>query len=355
MKSFLQYQFLSNSIQSYLIVLAVIFLVFLFKKYLSRYLAVIIFKCLQRTSISLKKEKFVALVVKPIEFFLLVMVSYIAFDNLHYPKYLSFQIFNFKAQQVLECLVNTTLVVIFIWMCLRIIDFIAILLEEKANHTKDNTDNQLVIFFKDFFKAILVIIGVLLILKFGFSRDVTSLLTGLSIVGAAIALATRESLENLIASFIIFFDKPFTIGDVVKVQSFTGTVEKIGLRSTRLRTESKTYVSVPNKQMVDSIIDNLSLRTLRKGELKLDFAINTSVQNLQLYQQQLNSFLASQIKVIKYEILLMDTGKDAHHIQVDYFTDIETSIDEFNLVKQTINYKAISVAEDLNLQFYTTT
>ncbi|MFY8089643.1 MAG: mechanosensitive ion channel family protein [Chitinophagaceae bacterium] len=355
MKSFLQYQFLSNSIQSYLIVLAVIFLVFLFKKYLSRYLAVIIFKCLQRTSISLKKEKFVALVVKPIEFFLLVMVSYIAFDNLHYPKYLSFQIFNFKAQQVLECLVNTTLVVIFIWMCLRIIDFIAILLEEKANHTKDNTDNQLVIFFKDFFKAILVIIGVLLILKFGFSRDVTSLLTGLSIVGAAIALATRESLENLIASFIIFFDKPFTIGDVVKVQSFTGTVEKIGLRSTRLRTESKTYVSVPNKQMVDSIIDNLSLRTLRKGELKLDFAINTSVQNLQLYQQQLNSFLASQIKIIKYEILLMDTGKDAHHIQVDYFTDIETSIDEFNLVKQTINYKAISVAEDLNLQFYTTT
>jgi MscS family membrane protein len=355
MKSFLQYQFLSNSIQSYLIVLAVIFLVFLFKKYLSRYLAVIIFKCLQRTSISLKKEKFVALVVKPIEFFLLVMVSYIAFDNLHYPKYLSFQIFNFKAQQVLECLVNTTLVVIFIWMCLRIIDFIAILLEEKANHTKDNTDNQLVIFFKDFFKAILVIIGVLLILKFGFSRDVTSLLTGLSIVGAAIALATRESLENLIASFIIFFDKPFTIGDVVKVQSFTGTVEKIGLRSTRLRTESKTYVSVPNKQMVDSIIDNLSLRTLRKGELKLDFAINTSVQNLQLYQQQLNSFLASQVKVIKYEILLMDTGKDAHHIQVDYFTDIETSIDEFNLLKQTINYKAISVAEDLNLQFYTTT
>jgi MscS family membrane protein len=240
-------------------------------------------------------------------------------------------------------------------MCLRIIDFIAILLEEKANHTKDNTDNQLVIFFKDFFKAILVIIGVLLILKFGFSRDVTSLLTGLSIVGAAIALATRESLENLIASFIIFFDKPFTIGDVVKVQSFTGTVEKIGLRSTRLRTESKTYVSVPNKQMVDSIIDNLSLRTLRKGELKLDFAINTSVQNLQLYQQQLNSFLASQVKVIKYEILLMDTGKDAHHIQVDYFTDIETSIDEFNLLKQTINYKAISVAEDLNLQFYTTT
>ena len=53
------------------------------------------------------------------------------------------------------------------------------------------------------------------------------------------------------------------------MQNFTGTVEKIGLRSTRIRTENKTYISVPNKQMVDSIIDNISLRTQRKGGIKI--------------------------------------------------------------------------------------
>jgi MscS family membrane protein len=89
-----------------------------------------------------------------------------------------------------------------------------------------------------------------MILHFAFNLDVGSFLTGLSIVGAAVALSLRESLENLIASFVIFFDKPFTTGDVVKVQGITGTVEKIGLRSTRIRTEQKTYVTVPNKQMV---------------------------------------------------------------------------------------------------------
>ncbi|MFY8129244.1 MAG: mechanosensitive ion channel family protein [Chitinophagaceae bacterium] len=352
MKSFLQYQFFSNTVQSYLIVLLVILFVYIFKQYLSRYIAILIFKCLQRTSIILKKEKFVALVVRPIELFLLIMISYIAFDNLHYPKELSFQVFHFKAQQILECIVNTLLVSIFIWMCLRIIDFIALLLEEKANQTKDNTDNQLIIFFKDFFKIILILIGILLALKFGFNRDITSLLTGLSIVGAAIALATRESLENLIASFIIFFDKPFTLGDVVKVQTFTGTVEKIGLRSTRIRTDAKTYVSVPNKQMVDSIIDNLSLRTLRKGELKLDFVIHTTAQSLQQYQQALNDYLSKQPKIIKHEVLLVDTGKNAHHLQVDYFTEIETSLDEFNLIKQNINYEAILLAQHLQLEFY---
>ena len=109
---------------------------------------------------------------------------------------------------------------------------------------------------------ILVIIGILLVLRFSFNKEIGNLLTGLSLVGAAIALATRESMENLIASFIIFFDKPFITGDLVKVNNLTGNIEKIGLRSTRIRTLEKTYISVPNKQMVDTIVDNMTNMTI---------------------------------------------------------------------------------------------
>ncbi|MEI9958567.1 MAG: mechanosensitive ion channel domain-containing protein [Ferruginibacter sp.] len=59
-------------------------------------------------------------------------------------------------------------------------------------------------------------------------------------------------MENLIASFIIFFDKPFTAGDTLTANNISGTVEKIGLRSTRIRTADKTLVTIPNKLMVDS-------------------------------------------------------------------------------------------------------
>ena len=103
----------------------------------------------------------------------------------------------------------------------------------------------------------------------------TAILASLGLAGAAFALAAKESIENLIASFVIFFDKPFTAGDVLKVNNISGTVEKIGLRSTRIRTDQKTYVTVPNKQMVDSIVDNLSLRTQRKGELRLELSLST--------------------------------------------------------------------------------
>ena len=91
------------------------------------------------------------------------------------------------------------------------------ILEGKTKNTADLADDQLVVFFRDFFKVVVVIIGILMFTKFVFNFNISNLITGLSIVTAAIALATRESLENLIASFIIFFDKPFTLGDLVKV------------------------------------------------------------------------------------------------------------------------------------------
>ena len=180
------------------------------------------------------------------------------------------------SKELLHSIGSLVLIVSFIWFFCECIDFISIILHIKANRTHDSTDNQLIVFFKDFFKVILCIIGLLMILKFTFGYKIGNLLTGLSLVGAAIALALRESLENLIASFIIFFDKPFSMGDSVKVHNFTGTVEKIGLRSTRIRTEQKTFITVPNKQMVDSILDNLSQRTQRKGELRLEVGLLTS-------------------------------------------------------------------------------
>ena len=79
-------------------------------------------------------------------------------------------------------------------------------------------------------------------------------------------MSARESLENLIASFIIFFDKPFETGDTVKIKEFVGVVERIGLRSTRIRTFDKSLVAVPNKQMVDNILDNWSKRHSAKNE-----------------------------------------------------------------------------------------
>jgi MscS family membrane protein len=89
-----------------------------------------------------------------------------------------------------------TIIVSFIWLILRITDFIAAALAEKASLTADTKDNQLIVFFRDFLKAIIVIIAILMIVKACFNQPLGHLLTGLSIVGAALALSAKESLET---------------------------------------------------------------------------------------------------------------------------------------------------------------
>ena len=63
---------------------------------------------------------------------------------------------------------------------------------------------------------------------------------------------SKESLENLLGSFTIFLDKPFTVGDIVTVGIVTGTIEKVGFRSTRIKTFDRSIVTVPNKKMIDA-------------------------------------------------------------------------------------------------------
>src|SRR5688572_3314717 len=304
MNDFLDQVWMGNTVRNYLIVAGIILFVLLLRRYISRYVALLLFTAVHSIWNNVDKHSFVSLVVRPLGFFLMVLISIISLYKLKFPEPLDAVIYKYTLMQVVHCIGTIILIVSFIGLLLRIIDFIAIILEKKANLTVDQSDNQLITFFKDFFKVILVIIGIIMIIRFAFDKNIGSLLTGLSIVGAAIALALRESLENLIASFIIFFDKPFTIGDLVKVQNIAGNVERIGLRSTRIRTADKSYVTVPNKQMVDSILDNVSLRTQLRGALELNMHVHTPTAKAEQLLQDVRGFLKEQEDVQAFTVAL---------------------------------------------------
>jgi MscS family membrane protein len=101
--------------------------------------------------------------------------------------------------------------------------------------------------------------GVVVALKY-FGFDPTAALAGLGIGGIAIALAAQKTLENVIGGFSLVFDKAIRVGDFLKVGQTTGTVEYVGLRSTRIRTLDRTIVTVPNGQMASINIETMSQR-----------------------------------------------------------------------------------------------
>jgi small conductance mechanosensitive channel len=99
--------------------------------------------------------------------------------------------------------------------------------------------------------------------------NVAAALAGLGVAGIAIGFAAQDLLSNIIAGFVIFLDKPFEVGDLIRVQEHYGSVMNITLRSTRIRTRQNTYVVVPNKRIIDEVVVNHS----KHGETRVDVPV----------------------------------------------------------------------------------
>lgn len=338
-----------NTVQSYLWTLGVIFFVILLNRLISKYFARLVFRLFRRRLTVHHSETFIDLIVHPLGIFLVISVSIIAFYKLTFPPALNVTLYKYPLQQVLLSVAIAIQILTFTWLLLRVIDFIATILEHKANETPSPGDNQLIVFFRDFIKVIIAAIGIMLMLNQAFNYDVSSLLTGLSIVGAAIALAFRESLENLIASFVIFFDRPFTAGDFVKVQNVAGVVERIGLRSTRVRTADKSYVTVPNKQMVDSILDNISRRSQMRGEINLFLHLNTPNGKLNELLGEIRRFLSTVPEIQTQTVLFNEIRAQAYGVFIEFFTP-PLEWKKFTDIKQQVNFHILQTMDQLEIR-----
>jgi len=335
---FLDQVYFDNSVRSYIAVCTTILIAFILKRIISKYATSLLFKLFKQKSGKLDKREFDSLIVSPVERILFVLISIFSIDRLNFPQALTFTIHKVTSQEIVESLASAIIIICFVSLVIRFIDFLVLLIKHKTSKVNTPGEYQLLFFFKDFIRVIIIIIGIVFILKFSFGLDIGNLLTGLSIVGAALALSARESLENLIASFIIFFDKPFETGDLVKVNNFSGTVERIGLRSTRLRTVEKSMVTVPNKQMVDSILDNWSMRDVVRNEIKTYLSPHTSSEDLEKVIAGIKEILLSKKeRVQSYSVYLQEINNDNAIIMIIYFTKFDMIVDDLSQLRQEIN------------------
>ncbi len=109
--------------------------------------------------------------------------------------------------------------------------------------------------------VVAVVLGFLVALRY-FGADPTAALAGLGIGGIAVALAAQKTLENVIGGLSLIFDKAVRVGDFLKVGDAYGTVDSIGLRSTRIRTLDRTILTVPNGQIANVSLETFSARDM---------------------------------------------------------------------------------------------
>lgn len=119
--------------------------------------------------------------------------------------------------------------------------------------------------------------------------NVTAALAGMGVAGIAVGFAAQDSLANSIAGFLIFWDKPFKVGDFVQVQGEYGEVTEITLRTTRIRTRNNTYVVMPNKEIIDDVLVNHSMY----GETRVDIPIGIA------YKESVDDARASLLEAVE--------------------------------------------------------
>lgn len=166
------------------------------------------------------------------------------------------------------------------YVILKMVDLLIGLWRHKSAATQDKIfADQLLPLVSKAMKALIIIIAVLLTAD-NLNIKIGSALAGLSIGGLALGLAAQDTVANLFGAVAVFLDKPFNIGDRIKVLSVEGTVESIGLRSTRVRNGDGHHVTIPNKLMGNEIITNITRRPTIRTEMNIGLTYDTPVEKV---------------------------------------------------------------------------
>jgi MscS family membrane protein len=145
-------------------------------------------------------------------------------------------------------------------------------------------------FLRSGINAVVMFVGLLVLLHY-FGFNPTTVLAGLGVGGIAIALAAQKTLENVIAGISLISDRAIRVGDFLKVGDTLGNVHDIGLRSTRIRTLDRTMVNMPNGQIANASLENLSLRDQFWFHHTLRLTYETTVTQLRFILAEVTGFL----------------------------------------------------------------
>ncbi len=267
----LHQEFYGNSILNWAIAVGILILSFVVVKMLYWIFSNVIRRLTSKTKTNLD-DVLINKLEKPLTYLILILGYWI---SIHY------LVFKEEVEIVLENAAYFLLVVDVTAILSRIVDaLISEVILPITEKSESSFDNQLIPVIQKGVRSIIWVLGIIIGLdNIGF--DITAMIAGLGIGGLALALAAQDSVKNIFAGIMIFLDKPFRIKDRIQVDGFDGTVEEVGLRSTRLRTLEGRIVTIPNSRFTDNSVTNVTSQPTLKIKLNLGLTYDTDEVQMQ--------------------------------------------------------------------------
>jgi MscS family membrane protein len=242
-------------------------------------------------------------------------------------------------------------IIILTFLFLNVSDILIQYGKKITEKTESKLDDQLIPIADKLLKGLVIFIGLIQILHL-LNVNVTALIAGISIGGLAVALAAQDTIKNLFGSLTIFLDKPFQIGDVIKFSEGEGTVEKVGVRSSRIRTFWNSLIYVPNSILADSIVDNYGLRNYRRFKMMIGVKYDTPPELIELFVEGLRDIIQKHPASRKdfIEVHLHEMNSSSLDILLYTFFAVSTYTEELT-ARHEILVQLLKLGKSLGVEF----
>lgn len=308
MKDYLQQIWMGNSVQLYAIVLGEIIIVWVLYRLFRKFIFSLLKKFANRTP-SQVDDALVAAAEKFIIPYIYLAINYGIIEQLN---------FTLHAEHILKVVIAVITAYYFVRFINHAIHLSVLLYMERKHESAERISHLSGILIV--VKALVWIIGILMLIE-NLGYNITTVITGLGIGGIAIALAAQNILTDLFSYFVIFFDKPFEIGDAISVNNISGTVEHIGIKTSHIRSVSGEQLIMPNTELVKSTIKN-SKRLQRRGIIfKINVRYDTSEQKLKMLPDIIKGIIEKQEHTVFDRCHLIAFGDFGLAYEVLYYID----------------------------------
>ncbi|MBW2733045.1 MAG: mechanosensitive ion channel family protein [Deltaproteobacteria bacterium] len=237
------------------------------------------------------------------------------------------------------------------WFFARALDVAADAGLEFFRERGDEVGMAMVPVARKIFKPILWALILIVALQ-NIGLNVAGLIAGLGIGGLALAMASKTTVENMLGGITIAFDRPFKVGDFVKVGDITGSVEEVGLRSTRVRTLDRTVVTVPNGQMADSKIENYTRRDRIRLVFKIGVQYDSSLDQLKYIIDEIKRAVLRDEKMVHEGFRVRFVGFGDSSLDIEVYCYINTTdYNEFTAVREKLYLEVAKIVAGAGAEF----
>jgi MscS family membrane protein len=255
------------------------------------------------------------------------------------------------AREFLLGMLRGALLVAFFWSLARVVDVSGQLLMRSQWGTTHAASRSLVAIGARTAKLLILAMAAVALLS-ALGYPVASLIAGLGIGGLAVALAAQKTVENLFGTFSIAADQPFREGDFVKIEDFVGTIETIGLRSTKIRTLDRTLITVPNGRLAEMRLETFAARDRIRLHCIVGLVYETTEEQMRGILAGLERVLREHPKIWPDTVIVRFREFGASSLDIEIMAWFMTSdFGEFQLYRQEVLLGFMGVVEQAGSSF----